>query len=381
MAFDSSLVSPLSLKIAFTYESKSEWLALGYSAEQCAEFYDDEIIQAIATSLSKFGTVESVGGLKSLTKVLAASKPNWDIVFNICEGFGAIGREAQVPALLEGWGIPFTFSDSATLALCLDKAKTKMILEHCGVPTAPFAVIPPRKSWTRDFAPLSVIQNSPHGEALESFPLFLKPAAEGTGMGITQANKVFNLEQLLKVLDDVSQQYPTQPILVERFLAGREFTVGIIGTGVDARVIGIREIVFLKDNPEYPIDHTTVYATCDPALLDIEVYCFDLKKTHIPNPQYVDLDLSTDPVAQGAADVALTAWNLLGCRDAGRVDLRHDTKGIDAVPNFIEVNPIPGLTPGWSDLPLIAEASGIEYDRLVCLIIQSAFKRYSHVVV
>jgi D-alanine-D-alanine ligase len=119
------------LRIAFTYDCKAEWLALGYSAEQCAEFDTDETIEGIATSLRKLGSVEMIGGLKSLTKVLANSKPNWDIVFNICEGLGGIGREAQVPALLEGSGIPFTFSDSATLALCLDKAKTKVSREYC----------------------------------------------------------------------------------------------------------------------------------------------------------------------------------------------------------------------------------------------------------
>ena len=118
----------LPLRIAFTYDCKSEWLALGYSAEQCAEFDSEKTIERIATSLRKLGTVEIIGRLKSLTKVLATSesKPNWDIVFNICEGLGDTGRESQVPGLLEGWGIPFTFSDSATLALCLDKAKTKV---------------------------------------------------------------------------------------------------------------------------------------------------------------------------------------------------------------------------------------------------------------
>jgi D-alanine-D-alanine ligase len=175
-----------------------------------------------------------------------------------------------------------------------------------------------------NFDPLSVIQHSVHRDSLNVFPLFLKPAAEGTGMGITQANKVANQKQLLQVLDDISQRYPTQTILIERFLAGREFTVGIIGTGADAAVIGVREIVFLKDMPEFPVDPTTVYTTRDPALLEMDVYGYDLKmqSSHSPNPQYVDMDLSSDPVAQGAANVALKAWNLLGCRDGGRIFAR-----------------------------------------------------------
>jgi len=114
------------LKIAFTYDSSSDWIARGYSPGQCAEFQDDQTIEDIAASLRKLGGVEMVGGIKSLAKRLVSSQHDWDLVFNFCEGYGTLGREAQVPALLEAWDIPFTFSDSATLALCLDKAKTKV---------------------------------------------------------------------------------------------------------------------------------------------------------------------------------------------------------------------------------------------------------------
>ena len=169
------------------------------------------------------------------------------------------------------------------------------------------------------------------------FPLFLKPAAEGTGIGISQANKVANQKQLLDVLDDLSKRYPTQMILIERFLAGREFTVGIIGTGADASVIGVREIVFLKSNPAFPIDPTTVYNSLDPALFEIDVYGLDLKSVTSPNPQYVDIDLSRDAVARSAANVALKAWKLLGCRDGGRIDLRQDNDEINSIPNVMEV--------------------------------------------
>jgi len=187
-----------------------------------------------------------------------------------------------------------------------------MVLEHYGIPVAPFACIPPRNLC----APLSFIENSVHREALNAFPLFLKPAAEGTGIGITQANKVANQKQLLDVLDDLSKRYPTQTILIERFLSGRE-------------------VVFLKSNPEFPIDPTTVYTSLDPALFEIDVYGLDLKRVSSPNPQYVDMDLSTDAVALSAANVALKAWTLLGCRDGGRVDLRQDE--INSVPNVVEV--------------------------------------------
>lgn len=115
------------LKIAFTYDRYSDWMALGLSAEQCAEFASDVTIEGIGASLRKLGVVEMIGGMKSLARsLISRTEVDWDLVFNISEGYGTSGREAQVPALLEAWNIPFTFSDSATLALCLDKAKTKV---------------------------------------------------------------------------------------------------------------------------------------------------------------------------------------------------------------------------------------------------------------
>lgn len=114
------------LKLAFTYDRQVEWAEQGISKDECLEFQEDETIEAIASALRKLGTVEMVGGAKSLTKRIAVDKPDWDLVFNFCEGYGSVGREAQVPAILEAHGIPFTFSDSTTMALCLDKARTKV---------------------------------------------------------------------------------------------------------------------------------------------------------------------------------------------------------------------------------------------------------------
>lgn len=117
------------LKIAFTFDTKTEWLVRGLSEEECMEFETEATIESIASALRKYGSVEMVGGLKSLaTRLTSGTNVDWDLVFNICEGHKAPGREAQVPALLEAWGLPFTFSDSATLALCIDKAKTKASL-------------------------------------------------------------------------------------------------------------------------------------------------------------------------------------------------------------------------------------------------------------
>lgn len=127
-----TVASPLPiphLKIAFTFDRKEEWIARGLSEDQCLEFDNDATIEEIATALRKYGSVEMVGGLKSLaTRLTSEVDVDWDLVFNICEGYEVPGREAQVPALLEAWGLLFTFSDSATLALCTDKAKTKVSL-------------------------------------------------------------------------------------------------------------------------------------------------------------------------------------------------------------------------------------------------------------
>lgn len=128
--------------------------------------------------------------------------------------------------------------------------------------------------------------------------------------------------------------------------------MGIIGTGAAAYVIGVRELAILKGNPQYPINLDCPYNTHDPALLELDVYGHDLKHKWSPNPQYIDMDLFGD-IAHAAGEVALKAWKLLGCRDD---DIRQDKIGLGAVPNFIEVNPIAGLAPNWSDLPQLAKA-------------------------
>ncbi|KAF4622500.1 hypothetical protein D9613_009332 [Agrocybe pediades] len=350
---DSHIASPL--KIGFTYDLRSEWIAAGLTPDQCQEFEDIEYIERMAAALRKLGSVDMIGGAKALTKRLASGNSGWDVVFNYCEGYGTVAREAQVPALLEAWGITTTLSDSATMALCQDKGRTKMVLEHYGIPTAPFACIPPRCSWdASSYYPLSLLQQCRHREALATFPLFVKPASASTGIGIDSTNKVRNHDELANILDCMSKKYPDQSILVESFLEGREFTVGIIGTGRDARVIGISEFIFHGD---------------------LDVYGYASKCYDSPDPTRHFLQMSS-PVAQDVAKVALDAWKILGCRDGGRIDIRHDTKGSMAKPMFIEVNPIPGLKgPDFSDLPWLANENGISYDNLIASIVHSALKR------
>jgi D-alanine-D-alanine ligase len=190
--------------------------------------------------------------------------------------------------------------------------------------------------------------------------LFVKPSSVSTGIGISQSNKVKNRSELVDVVEEISKQYPTQTILIERFLQGREFTVGILGTGVDARVIGVQELVFFKDNPQFPIDPTLPYDTHDSHLLDFDVYGHDLKHQWSPNPQHVDID-SNDTVGRAVAQVALQSWRLLGCRDGGRIDIRHDVKGPNAIPNFIEVRKV--LLQSYEALSQSIASTGQSYRR------------------
>ncbi|KAG8868707.1 hypothetical protein FRB98_003314, partial [Tulasnella sp. 332] len=230
----------LPLKIAMTFERRSVYMARGYSYEDCAELPDAEI-DNIYEALRKLGhDVEMVGDIQALVERLAHDPaPRWDLVFNTCEGWRgrAAARESRVPALLEAFGINFTFSDSATLA--------KMVLEYHGVPTAPYAIVDclDRSPSSKDPAQ-SAITASPHSKALANFPVFVKPAAEGSSKGISKINKIMTASELEPVVKILRERFPEQEILIESFLSGNDVTISILGTGADARVIGVREWIY-----------------------------------------------------------------------------------------------------------------------------------------
>jgi D-alanine-D-alanine ligase len=255
-------------------------------------------------------------------------------VFNIAEGMYGISREAQVPNLLDAFNIPYTFSDGLVLALSLQKALTKRIIRNAGIPTADFFEV-------KDTEQCQEI-NIP-------YPLFAKPVAEGTGKGINGKSKVFNQQELMSVCSELLEKF-RQPVLVEKFLPGREFTVGIVGTGKQARTTGIMEVHFISDH-------------------DQAVYSLDNKENY---ESYMRYSVPESGVAQACYKVSLDAWEILGCRDGGRVDLRLDENG---VPNFIEVNPLAGLHPVHSDLPMLSRMNNISYQELIQMILDSAISR------
>ncbi|HWF64788.1 MAG TPA: hypothetical protein VN685_09265 [Rhizomicrobium sp.] len=323
------------MRIGVTYDLRSDYLALGLGEEETAEFDAEETIAAVCQALTELGhQPERIGGIKPLTLALAKGA-RWDAVFNICEGLKGVSREAQVPALLEAYDIPYVFSDPLSLALTLDKAMTKRVVRDAGVPTADFAVI----EREADIAKVTL-----------PFPLFLKPVAEGSGKGVDARSRVEDRGQLESVARGLLARF-RQPVLAEEFLPGREFTVGITGTGDGASVLGVSEIV--------PKDKYVGQA-----------YGYENKSDW---EDKLDIVPAADADAQAAGEVALAAWRVLRCRDGGRADVRLDRHG---KPRFIEVNPLAGIRPGYSDLCFIADFQKLSYRDLIGKFLDSFFARH-----
>jgi D-alanine-D-alanine ligase len=322
------------MTIGLTYDLRDDYLAAGFSEDDTAEFDREDTVQAIEQTLQDLGyETDRIGNIKHLTRRLAAGD-RWDMVLNIAEGLRGFGREAQVPALLDAYEIPYTFSDPLVLCLTLHKAMTKTVVRDLGIPTPDFRVV-------ERMSDLEMIDLS--------YPLFAKPVAEGTSKGVTAASKILSENQLTSVCAKSLIAYK-QPVLVEAFLPGREFTVGIVGTGKEATAIGVMEVI-LRDNAEP------------------EVYSYQNKERC---EEFVEYRLANDAMAGKAREIALAVWRGIGCRDAGRVDIRADAAGI---PNFLEVNPLAGLHPQHSDLPIIANMVGLTYRSLMEAILDSAFAR------
>ena len=325
------------MQIGLTYDLRSEYLALGYTEDETAEFDRDETIEAIEASLRRLGhDTERIGHVQRLVERLAQGS-RWELVFNIAEGLRGIGREAQVPAVLDAYGIPYTFSDPLVMSLTLHKGMTKRVIRDAGVPTAEFAVLE---------------HSADAGEIRFAPPYFIKPVAEGTGKGVSPKSIVRRRKELPEACRLLLETY-RQPVLVERFLPGREFTTAVIGTGRQAEVIGTMEVLLLADAEQ-------------------QVYSYHNKENFEALVRYRLVQPADDPLVADIEDIALRAWRVLGCRDAGRLDLRCDKRGR---PQFIEVNPLAGLHPEHSDLPIICGLVGVSFERLIARILASAEQR------
>jgi D-alanine-D-alanine ligase len=309
--------------------------------DRFAEWDSPETIDAVDRALSALGTVIRLEATADFPANLRAARP--DIVFNMAEGLAGVNREGHVPAICEFFGIPYSGSDPFTLTLCLDKARTKQVLAYYGVPTAPFAVIE---------------RPDAAQQALERlrYPLFVKPLHEGSSKGITERNLCRTPADLHEQVHFLLDRY-AEPVLVEEFLTGDEFTCAVLGND-DAQVLPLVGMNF---------------GALPPGALPI--YGFEAKwlwdRPERPLPIFECPARIDEDLREQIERVTLAAYRALGCRDWSRVDVRLDAAG---VPNVVEVNPLPGILPDPADnscFPKAARAAGLSYDELIqtCLVL------------
>ena len=334
--------------------------------DEFAEWDSADTIDAVANALSALGDVIRLEANADFPQNLRDARP--DIVFNIAEGLRGVNREAHVPAICEFYGIPYSASDPFTLSLCLDKVRTKEALAYHGVTTAPFSVALGKRDWglgTGDWeenarrderavpsSPRALVP-SPHSLR---FPLFVKPVHEGSSKGITEANYCRTPDELQAQVEFLLERYE-QPVLIEEYLPGAEFTCAVLGNGSSARVL--------------PIVGMNFEALPDGAL---PVYGFEAKwiwdRPEKPLEIFECPARITEELRSAIEDVVLRAYRVLGCRDWSRIDVRLDAAG---KPNVVEVNPLPGILPNPADnscFPKAARAAGMSYDELIqaCLV-------------
>lgn len=321
------------MKIGLTYDLRSWYLDRGYSMEDTAEFDKQETVDALETALKKIGfETEPIGNCFQLIEALTSGK-RWDLIFNIAEGLYGDGRESVVPAILDQYKIPYVFSGPVIMGISLNKYLTRLIVSATGVPVSPGMLISEKK----DIKKCNLV-----------YPLFIKPVSEGTGKGITEKSLVNSSAELKEMAEWILTRF-NQPALVEEYLPGREFTIGVIGTGDEAVAIGGMEIE-CKDNLPYSVEIKENY----------QQFC-----KYYPIASELNEECKT---------VALNVWKALGCVDAGRVDVKADRNGRIC---FMEVNPLAGLNPVHSDLPILSRMAGIEYQSLMEMIMKASLKRHN----
>lgn len=310
------------------------------------EYDAEETISAVAVALSRRYRVTRVEGDARAYDRLRALNP--DLVFNISEGFAGPNRESHIPILCEILGLPYTGSDALTLGICLDKARTKEILSYYQIPTAQFLVLAPGACST----------------ALATFrlPAIVKPLREGSSMGIRNDSLVRNRAQLRARVREIHRAYH-QPALVEEFLPGREFTVGVLGNAPAYEVLPLVEInhsVLPKGaNPVYGYEAKWVWD--DPAK---------------PLPILVCPAKISAALNKRIRALVGRALDVLSVRDWARVDLRLDAEGN---PNLLELNPLPGILPDPGEnsaLPAAARAAGYRYEDLILKVAAIALRRH-----
>lgn len=316
------------MRIGLTFNLKPP----GAAGDRYEEFDSEETIQRLERAIQANGheTVRLGWGEEMLD---ALKRESVDGVFNLAEGVGGRGRESQVPAVLEMYGVPCTASSALSVGLTLDKSLAKRVARAAGIATAPFCVAPA----------ISPVTAAAIGGATRlRFPLFCKPCSEGSSMGITASSFCPDETALQNAVDHLSQY---GPVLVEEFLPGDEYTVGII----DGEPVGVMQVSSRKQEENF-------------------IYSLEAKRDYLNRVDYHAFR------SEAVEAVAMAVWRAFDLRDVARVDIRRDR---DGVPNFVEVNPLPGMNPITGDLIILATRLGWKYDDIIGRVVESAIRRWS----
>ena len=332
------------MRISLTYNLRRN-PAPFQPADCYAEWDEPETIAAVYAALSSENEVSLVEADEHVFSTLNRTEP--DFVFNIAEGLHSSSRESLVPALCDMLEIPYTGSGPFTLSACLDKSRAKQILGYFSIPTPGFSI---------------VANLNGDVDALEP-PVILKPLWEGSSKGIRNDSVAWDHDVIREKARGLISEYD-QPVIAEKFIQGREFTVALIGNGSSLRVLPIVEIMF-----------DTLPAGANP------IYSYEAKWIWDKEENPLDIfacpaDI-TDGERRAIEDVCTRAFRALGCRDWCRIDVRMDEKG---VPNIIELNPLPGILPdpaSNSCFPKAARATGMSYDELILTVLGEARLRYA----
>ncbi|MCX7974117.1 MAG: D-alanine--D-alanine ligase [Candidatus Aminicenantes bacterium] len=346
------------MKIAFVYSSKNGmaqwWRRLNFDENMMeeqepppdwlAECDSDETIEAIKEALAERWEVVPIESDDEAYNKLRESKP--DLVFNIAEGISGPNREAYIPTICEMLNLPYTGSDPLTLSLCLDKSRAKEILSFYQIPNPKFWILDGfNENWFK-----------------VEFPSIVKPLYEGSSKGIRDNSVVRTIQELERKVAEIINDYH-QPALVEKFLSGREFTVGVLGNSPNLEILPIIEI-----------DHSYLPAGANP------IYSYEAKwiwdRPENPLPLFRCPAEISPQLKVRIEEVVIQTWKALRIRDWCRMDLRLDETG---EPNILEVNPLPGILPRPEDnscLPKAARTAGYTYNRLIQRIVEIAGQRY-----
>ncbi len=337
------------MKIGIAYDLKPKTTPVANVPDDLYEEFDsEETIDALAAVLRKLGHEPvKLGGGRTFLENMLKDLPQF--VFNLSEGEGiSRSREARVPAVCEMLGVPFCGSDPLTMGLALDKDLARRTVEDADVATPQGLVIQfPENLYDGDYAEFPGILE----EAGLPLPIIAKPVCEGSSKGIRSKSLIEKAEDFGPTVVSLWHDY-RQPVLVEEFIAGDEVTVGIIGNGADAEVLGCLHITPRQATEKF-------------------VYSLEVKRDWQNQVDYACPPTLPQETIAALENAALSAYDILGCRDFARIDFRIR----DGIPYFLEANPLPGLNPETGDICVMARLLGISYEELIGSILNAAMKR------